>query len=748
VPTRRIAVMLAVALLWLPAPAQPASADAVSGATMLSMHNSFRAAIGAPAVAADARVERAAQAHADYLSMNNELGHYETQGRPGFTGVTARDRVAYQGYTASFVSENAASYSSAAQAVTELWHAPYHRLGMMHPHTIQAGWGHSSISGRERTVANFVKNYSSPAPDFVRSPAHGQVDIPTSWNGNESPSPLPAGAAKPTGYPVMVVYSRYQVVQMRSATITGPSGAVPIYYAPQEFETDYQAVIPQQPLASGTTYHVRFDLTVDGRAVTNEWDFTTAGLRPWNASWVSDNTPSRMVQGASQPVSVTVRNTGTNTWPAAQVRLSYHWVDEVTGQSVVWDGNRGTLPSDVARNQQVTVPINVAAPPAPGRYRLQYDLVYEGQFWFSWRSVPVLQKSVLVGDFGATYGAPASLQLGTQEETTVQVTLTNTGAATWKAAGTPALRLSYHLYTEAGAVAQWDGLRAALPNDVAPGQSVTVPIRLRAPAAAGTYRAEFDLLYEGFTWFSWQGTATGRTTVAVQTYGATYAPGQPPLIAPATQTSVPVTLTNTGSRTWSPPSFTLSYHLVDAAGRVVVWDGLRTALPQNVAPGQSVTVQAAFSLPTAGSYTIRWDLVQEGVTWFSWRGVPVGTSRVSTAPEYGASYSAPSAQSASSGQTLTPSLTITNTGWRTWSTAGFRLSYHIYDGAGRVLVWDGARTTLPQNVAMGQSVTLQANLTAPAGAGSYIVRWDIVQEAVTWFSWQGVAPAATTLTVN
>lgn len=746
-PTRRIALLLAAAVLSLPVPVQPASADAVSGATMLSWHNSFRAAIGAPAVAAEARVERAAQAHADYLSFHNQLGHYETiTTSPYYTGYSARDRVAFQSYNASFVSENAASYSNASQAVNELWHAPYHRLGMMHPHTVQAGWGHSSISGRERTVGNFIKNFSSPAPDFVRSPAHGQTDIPTSWNGNESPSPLPAGAAKPTGYPVMVVYSRYQVVQMRSATITGPAGAVPIYYAPQQFETDYQAVIPQQPLASGTTYHVRFDLTVDGRAVTNEWDFTTAGVRPWNAAWVSDNTPTR-IEGASVPVTVTLRNTGANTWPAANVRLSYHWVNEATGATAVWDGNRGTLPADVARNQQVTVPITVSAPSTPGRYRLEYDLVYEGQFWFSWRGLATLNKTVTVGDFRATYAPPASIVLGTHEEGTVVVTITNTGSATWRPNGTPALNLSSHLYSETGAVIQYDGPRAPLPNDVAPGQSAAVQVRLRAPATAGTYRAEFDLVYEGFTWFSWQGTATGRSTVTVQTYGAAYAPGTPGIIAPGTPATVPVTLTNTGSRTWSPPTFNLSYHLLDSAGRIVVWDGLRTSLPQAVLPGQSVTVEASFTLPAAGSYTVQWDMVQDGVTWFSWRGVPVGTSRVATAPEYGATYAVPGPQSATSGQTLTVPVTVTNTGWRSWSTGAFRLSYHIYDGAGHVVVWDGARTALPQSVAPGASLTVQASIAVPA-PGSYTVRWDMVHEGVAWFSWRGVATATTPLTAR
>src|SRR5438270_730192 len=50
---------------------------------------------------------------------------------------------------------------------------------------------------------------------------------------------------------------------------------VPIYYAAQQFEYDYQVIIPQRPLVANTTYHVRFDINVSSVMVTNEWDFST-----------------------------------------------------------------------------------------------------------------------------------------------------------------------------------------------------------------------------------------------------------------------------------------------------------------------------------------------------------------------------------------------------------------------------------------------------------------------------------------
>ncbi|MFE5324701.1 NBR1-Ig-like domain-containing protein, partial [Paenibacillus sp. NPDC056579] len=88
-----------------------------------------------------------------------------------------------------------------------------------------------------------------------------------------------------------------------------------------------------------------------------------------------------------------------------------------------------------------------------------------------------------------------------------------------------------------------------------------------------------------------------------------------------TNRKVKVQLKNTGNITWTDEKqFHLSYHLLDGQGNVVLFDGLRTHLPKDVAPGESVKVTAEIQSPqTAGSYQIQWDMVQENVTWFSER---------------------------------------------------------------------------------------------------------------------------------
>src|SRR3989442_12021083 len=232
------------------------TADA-SAVDVLLLTNQFRSAVGAPTVPSDPRLVQAAQNHADYNSANGVLGHFETAGRPYYTGYSARDRLIAQGWTTSFVSE-VATGGSELGGVRQLWDAPYHRLGLMHPNAINIGWGHSELNGRETTVGDLVYDFGFRAVDFVRSPAHLQANIPTSWSGRESPNPLPSGVSGPVGYPIMVVYSAGTNVQMRAAEAVAPDGTrLPIYYAPQQFEYDYQVIIPQRPLATNTTYHVR-----------------------------------------------------------------------------------------------------------------------------------------------------------------------------------------------------------------------------------------------------------------------------------------------------------------------------------------------------------------------------------------------------------------------------------------------------------------------------------------------------------
>jgi len=244
-------------------------------AEMLRVHNELRAVIGAPAVRADERVTAAAQHHAEYLARAGAIGHDETAGQPGFTGASVRDRLAAQGYADATASEVAASSDSGTEDVRFLWDLPYHRLGLMHPHAAVAGWGHAEIDGHTATVGVIVFDFSSAAPERVRSPAAGQR-VSGSWAGDETPDALPAGATRPVGYPVMVVYSRAPTVDLKSAKITDASGReIPVSVVPQIYERDYVAVVPTAPLAAGARYRVRFELSVGGNDIVDEWEFET-----------------------------------------------------------------------------------------------------------------------------------------------------------------------------------------------------------------------------------------------------------------------------------------------------------------------------------------------------------------------------------------------------------------------------------------------------------------------------------------
>ena len=251
------------------------SAAANDAVEMLRVHNELRLAVGAPVVRGDDRVTAAAQRHAEYLARNNVLGHEESQGDPGFTGISVRDRLVAQGYPDTNASEVATSFGNGVDGVRSLWVLPYHRLGLMHPHAIVAGWGHAEVGGRSTTVGVILYDFGSAAPDLIRSPAAGQ-QVAGSWEGEEFPDVLPAGAARPVGYPVMVVFSKAQATELRSARLTDASGReVSSYTVPQIYERDYAAIVPATPLAAGTRYHVRLELHVADRDVIEEWDFET-----------------------------------------------------------------------------------------------------------------------------------------------------------------------------------------------------------------------------------------------------------------------------------------------------------------------------------------------------------------------------------------------------------------------------------------------------------------------------------------
>jgi hypothetical protein len=100
-------------------------------------------------------------------------------------------------------------------------------------------------------------------------------------------------------------------------------------------------------------------------------------------------------------------------------------------------------------------------------------------------------------------------------------------------------------------------------------------------------------------------------------------------------------------------------------------------------------------------------------------------------------------------------VTFTNTGSLTWQAGGpnpVGLSYHWYNGgcpSSNLGVWDGNRAYVGSNVGPGGTVTgLGISISVPNTTGTKCLVYDLVQEGVTWFSSQGAATLAVTVTVN
>lgn len=65
----------------------------------------------------------------------------------------------------------------------------------------------------------------------------------------------------------------------------------------------------------------------------------------------------------------------------------------------------------------------------------------------------------------------------------------------------------------------------------------------------------------------------------------------------------------------------LAYHWLSKKGDLIVFDGRRTAFPQDLGPGEEVVLNAAIIAPTEpGEYLLELDLVQENVAWFKDKG--------------------------------------------------------------------------------------------------------------------------------
>ncbi len=136
---------------------------------------------------------------------------------------------------------------------------------------------------------------------------------------------------------------------------------------------------------------------------------------PLRANFLQHDTPGNIEPGATVDVHLIIHNSGSLTWAAkgqGSVSIGYRWMTP-DNQPVKdgWQDLRTALPHDVAFAGNVTITAKLSAPTTPGHYAVIWDLLHDGQGWFSDTGSQPLRIDVVVGRNLSDKTAPTSQML-------------------------------------------------------------------------------------------------------------------------------------------------------------------------------------------------------------------------------------------------------------------------------------------------------------------------------------------------
>ena len=273
-------------------------------------------------------LDKAALAHANYLIINDEQGHYEKSSKPGYTGKTPAQRALQAGYQVAMVTENISVNALGYQdAIEGLFSAIYHRFGFLDFQSDEIGieivqdtldtnrnayvydmgiyelndlCSRKSYNGRERYVYKVCKNPNqridealfkkaltlrkSLSRKIVIYPYDGQKDVPPGFY-KESPDPLPDYDV--SGFPVSIQFNDYFYKHIRVTSFQlfdDQNRKVPgrILDAASDPNSQFSkmqfALFPFKRLSYNTRYKAVVHFRADGKNNTKSWSFQTRKL--------------------------------------------------------------------------------------------------------------------------------------------------------------------------------------------------------------------------------------------------------------------------------------------------------------------------------------------------------------------------------------------------------------------------------------------------------------------------------------
>jgi uncharacterized protein YkwD len=236
--------------------------------------------------------------HAEYMRLNDDMTHYEDSTKPGYTEA---------GAAAGLESVLTYQYSSSMIAAIDLWlEAPYHRFALLQPELVHIGWAVSdplnynefydkyftclnSAAGTETVASGYEKNttyWEHQNHEPIPYPGVNQINVPTTFYGNETPDPLDAfDGTYPAGYAISLIFSDNDEIDDVAITVTDEAGKTIAGYVrgpddPTDPNTLYQGnatlFIAEEPLDYSTTYMVTVTAQRNSKDYEKTWNFRPA----------------------------------------------------------------------------------------------------------------------------------------------------------------------------------------------------------------------------------------------------------------------------------------------------------------------------------------------------------------------------------------------------------------------------------------------------------------------------------------
>jgi hypothetical protein len=264
-------------------PAAPAG-TAERASTALETVNRWRRAAGVGCMEHIAEIAAAAEHHCAYYAANSgsctAKPHRELASCARFTGETFNDRMRASAYRGQPGYEVMAYLNDGRLAVGDWLDSIWHRIPLFSPRVDQLGYGAASRCD----TMDFGTSDRPLQRKNVFFPFAGQIGVPLSFGGAESPEPPPPPGGWPSGYPI-TIYAAGLTVSEHSLTVAGTGKPLEhVWLSPGDRRAE--GLLQEEfmlyafhPLVAGTTYRVRVAGTQGGAPITLEWTFSTRATR-------------------------------------------------------------------------------------------------------------------------------------------------------------------------------------------------------------------------------------------------------------------------------------------------------------------------------------------------------------------------------------------------------------------------------------------------------------------------------------